>query len=51
MQKVESYYNLIDAKTDMREHIRAGWRVHTCTMSSYVCGYNTHDNVLVVYEK
>jgi hypothetical protein len=51
MQIVESYNNLVDAKVDMRKHIAAGWRIHTCTMSEVMAGYKPYCTVLVVYEK
>lgn len=51
MQKVKTYYDMIEAKRDMNEHIREGWRVHTCTMGTYMVGYNSKEKVLVVYEK
>lgn len=51
MQIVESYNNLVDAKVDMRKHITAGWRVHTCAMSEVMAGYKPYCTVLVVYEK
>lgn len=51
MQQVKIYYNLADAALDMEEYIHHGWRVHTCTMGTYVAGYSSKDHVLVVYEK
>lgn len=51
MQKVEIYNDIIKAKRKMEDWIRSGWRVHTCTMSSYAIGYTHYENVLVVYEK
>lgn len=51
MQKVEIYYDMIEAKISMNNHIRDGWRVHTCTMGAYVVGCHSHEKVLVVYEK
>lgn len=48
MQKVELYHDALKAKWDMEKWIRSGWRVHTCTMSTYKSVY---DNILVVYEK
>ena len=51
MQKVEMYFDLLKAKRDMESHIKAGWRVHTCTMGSYMAGFNASDHILVVYEK
>ena len=48
MQKTELYYDIKRAKASMDEHIRNGWRVHACMMSSDSDeGYT----VLVVYEK
>jgi hypothetical protein len=51
MQKVELYDNSLEAQYDMRKHIRDGWRVHVCTMTSCTAGYSTRERVLVVYEK
>ena len=51
MQKVEIYYDMLKAKLDMSEHIREGWRVHTCTMGCYMAGYSSSEKILVVYEK
>ena len=51
MQKVEVYYDMVVAQSDMKEHIESGWRVHTCTMGTYVSGYQSREKVLVVYEK
>jgi hypothetical protein len=51
MQKVETYYDMLDAATQMKKHIRDGWRVHTCAMGSFMAGYNSHDHILVIYEK
>lgn len=51
MQIVELYYDALDAKIDMEKHIKAGWRIHTCTMSEAQSGYTSHKTVLVVYEK
>jgi hypothetical protein len=51
MQKVETYRDMLEAKRDMNEHIRNGWRVHTCTMGCYISGYFSKEKVLVVYEK
>ena len=50
MQTVEVYYDILEAKKDMRDYIRQGWRVHTCTMS-YVNNFAIHEQILVVYEK
>lgn len=46
MQKVEMYYSMSEAERYMREHIKAGWRVHTCTMGCVM----SFEKVLVVYE-
>lgn len=43
MQKVELYFNVVDAKFDMQNNIKEGWLVHSCTMYE--------SKVLVVYEK
>lgn len=51
MQKVEMYRDMLKAKRDMNEHIRDGWRVHTCTMGCYTVGYNPCEKILVIYEK
>lgn len=51
MQKVEIYYDMLKAKNDMDKHIKVGWRIHTCTMGTYMAGYTSHEKVLVVYEK
>lgn len=51
MQKVEIYYDMLEAKRDMSKHIRDGWKVHTCTMGAYMAGYSSKEKVLVVYEK
>ena len=42
---------MFEAETDMNKHIREGWRVHSCTMGTYMAGYNCHEKVLVVYER
>ena len=51
MQKVQTYYSMLDAKNDMNKHIRSGWRVHTCTMGCYLGGYLSAERVIVVYNK
>ncbi len=51
MQKVELYYKALEAKWDMEKHIKEGWRVHTCTLSSYPTGYTHSSEILVIYEK
>lgn len=51
MQKVAIYYDILNAKNDMDRHIQTGWRVHTCTLGTYMAGYSSHEKVLVVYEK
>lgn len=51
MQKVEIYYDMLDAKHDMANHITKGWHVHTCTMGVYKVGYSSNEKILVVYEK
>ena len=51
MQKVELYFDVGQAASDMRKHINNGWRVHTCTMSSFMAGFDVAGRVLVVYEK
>ena len=43
MQKVELYFDVVEAKFDMQDHIKKGWLVHICTMYQ--------KRVLVVYEK
>lgn len=47
MQKVEIYFDSIEAKRDMEKRIKSGWRIHTCTMSKYM----NAERILVVYEK
>ena len=51
MQEVKMYYGMLEAKLDMDNYIKSGWRVHTCTMGTYMAGYSPHEKVLVVYEK
>ena len=51
MQKVEIYYDMLEAYNDMDKHIKRGWRIHTCTMGCYMAGYSSEEKVLVVYEK
>ena len=51
MQKVEIYYDVLEAKWGMEEYIRNGWRVHICTMSCYESGHTVKGKVLVIYEK
>lgn len=51
MQKIELYYDMLEAKHDMDKHIEQGWRVHTCTMGCYMAGHSSKEKVLVVYEK
>lgn len=51
MQKVEIYYSLSEAKHEMENFINKGWRIHTCTMGSYLAGYSGRDHILVVYER
>lgn len=51
MQKVETYYDIIEAKRDMNNYIKSGWRVHTCTMGTYMTGYSSKEKILVIYEK
>ena len=52
MQKVEIYSSMEEAKYEMERYIESGWRIHTCTMGSYtVSGWNSYQDVLVVYEK
>ena len=51
MQKVELYNDEFKAKLDMEKWISKGWRVHTCTMSTYKAGYDTCVKILVVYDK
>ncbi len=51
MQTVKMYYDILEAKYDMEDHIKSGWRVHTCTMGCYMAGYTPKERVLVVYEK
>lgn len=51
MQKVELYHDALEAKWDMEEHIRKGWKIHTCTLGCYNAGYSHGNDILVVYEK
>lgn len=51
MQKVEIYHKLLDAKYDMEKYIKAGWRIHTCTIAGYMAGYTSCKDILVIYEK
>ena len=51
MQKIERYDSVVNAEYDMNKHIRDGWFVHTCSMTSRIAGYTPHWDVLVVYEK
>ena len=51
MQKVEMYFDMLEAKRDMDKHINSGWRIHTCTMGTYMAGYSSKEKILVVYEK
>ena len=51
MQKVEIYYDMLEAKFDMDKYIKQGWKVHTCTMGCYIAGHSPEEKVLVVYEK
>ena len=51
MQKVELYYDMGQAASDMRKYINKGWRVHTCTIGSFMAGYSPCDHILVIYEK
>ena len=51
MQKVELYYDSLEAKIEMEQNIENGWRVQTCTMNAYEAGFSHGVEVLVVYEK
>lgn len=51
MQEVEVYYDVVEAAVEMRERIRNGWKVHTCTMGTCKFGYDRSDQILVVYER
>lgn len=51
MQKVELYRDVVKAYSDMKQHIREGWRIHTCTLGSAGVAYSTFETILVVYEK
>lgn len=50
-QKVDYYTDLHRAYEKMCEHIKLGWKIHTCTMGTYTAGYGSHEKILVVYEK
>ena len=45
------YYSMADAKRDMENHIKSGWKSHTCAMGAYMAGFSSSQDVLVVYEK
>lgn len=52
MQKVELYHGPVSAKLEMEKEIKAGWRIHTCSMSNtQSSGYGYYERVLVVYER
>lgn len=51
MQKVELYHDALEAKWDMEENIRKGWKVLTCTLGCYDAGYSHGNDILVVYER
>ena len=51
MQKVECYDDFIEAKKEMNKHIKDGWKVYSCTMSTYKASYSVYDHVIVVYEQ
>lgn len=51
MQKVETYYDILEAKRSMDSYIKNGWRVHICTMATYMAVYDAREKILVVYEK
>ena len=51
MHKVELYHDAVEAYSDMKQHIREGWRIHTCTLGSAGVGYSSFETILVVYEK
>ena len=51
MQEVEVYLDIFEAKSDMNQRLRKGWRVHTCSIGSYMAGYTSRDHILVVYER
>ena len=51
MQKVELYYDSLDAKREMEQNIENGWRVQACTMNAFEVGFSHGVEVLVVYEK
>lgn len=51
MQKVEIYYDILEAKDDMLDYISLGWRIHTCTMGTDMQGLNCYQTILVIYEK
>lgn len=49
-QKVDYYTDLHRAYEKMCEHIKSGWRIHTCTMGTYYVGVAC-EKILVVYER
>lgn len=50
MQKVELYYDSLDAKQVMERNIKNSWRVQACTMNAFETGFSHGVEVLVVYE-
>lgn len=51
MQDVRVYTDVWRAENEMKKWIKAGWRIHTCTITSRTIGYSSADKVLVVYER
>ena len=51
MQKVECYREMYEAQRDMNKHIKDGWRIHTCSIGTYMAGYSPCEKVMVVYER
>lgn len=50
IQKVELYYDASVAKDDMERHIKNGWKVRTCTISTRG-EHITSCIAIVVYER
>ena len=49
MQKVKVYHDIIKAQIDMEYYISKGWRIHTCSIGSFVT-HDFKDHILVIYE-
>lgn len=51
IQKVKRYESVVGAEYEMNKHIRDGWFVHACSVTSLMAGHSPFFDVLVVYEK